>query len=254
MEKKITNRNYSLIAFFVFHIVVFFIAKFIFNQYFENLNADIASALRIDNHDLYWTIRDKKSVATWLYTFGLLISVSIVSIIYFKTRKNNKKLKGETDDIFNTVMILWFLYVVICLGVLFYQLYYFEGEYGEGTINKDYLLSYLQFIPYLIIGFYKSVIGVSIDLSEHFIQKENDNYENTLSELEKLNKAGLLKEDEFDKKKKEIFEKKILKETELSEEYDLLLSLKNKNILSEKEFEEKKETLIAKNIQKLKNG
>jgi len=248
MPKEIIKRNYKYLWMFLIHLIIFFGVQFIFNTYLKDLNLDLRSRISND-YENFGIIFGKKRVAMYLYAGFLFLSVFLNAIILLK--KKNQQLYKDNDK---SLIGLWLFYAVFSTSLIIYNIYYFKGDIGEGNLYKDYLLSYLQFVPYLVVIFFTVIKGERIDITEKVIEKENLDLKSTLTELEQLKKSELIDQKEFDNKKTELLKLKTRKEIELSEEYDLLKSLNKKGVLSNNEMNSKINSLIEKKLKTHKNG
>lgn len=183
-----------------------------------------------------------------MYCFALTISLLIILFFVNYKYKPFSKSPSELFEKSKIFIIIWVVYMVAAYGNSFAMALHGYGNFSNGDLNDDFLLSYLQFIPYLIILLNFSIKGEKKDISNIIIKKSESDFGKTLFELKKLSASGIISEEEFENKKNQLLRTKAKSEIELSEDYQVLESLKNKGILQADEFEQKVELLIIKKI------
>lgn len=232
------KKHIKLYSLFILHILVFILIKFLFSVYLNELFSRKLIYYRNEEFNLAFEVFEKIDITLFIYTITILISASIC--YYFIKNKNiiHKK--------FTPLIYTWISYVLIVSIRCFWSVYYREFEFSNGNLNDDFFVTYLQFIPYLIIIFQNHFSNFNI------LEDKKTNSQNAMNELETLYSSGILTKEEFELKNLQLQKTIIESEIKLTKEFEALVSLHKKNILSEIEFNNKKEELINEKLNKIK--
>ncbi len=238
MKTTKTVRSYKYLIITILNFIVLFIAK-IYYEYLENLDNPFVFSGDERESNFYREINSKQDILANILIISVILSIIIII----------KKIKDFKSGIEKLILVVWFIYVIsIIVGLIDREMH---GDYAY-RIYKTYFINYLLYIPHLFIIYRQTFVGDTVDLSNEIKHNEEKKFSNSLGDLKKLLELGQISEQEFNSKKETILKKKIETEIKLTEEYKLLEKTKNTGLINEEEFSLKFKNLIDKKYHELK--
>ena len=119
---------------------------------------------------------------------------------------------------------------------------------SSGDFKHNLYLMLALFSPYFYFIVTDTLIGDKIDITECIIETKNSETNQLIEELNILREQDIISTEQFEIKKTNILKEQFKTEFLITDEYKILLSLKEKGLFTTQEFNDKIEEVINKKL------